>query len=118
MKKYVIIAGVNGAGKSIFYSLVPKFTEYKKINLDDVVREIGDWKNTADVIKAGGHGINEIDIERRYKESLNNFKIVIDKCDLVAMYDNTESFRRFAFYRKGKLARLSSKVPEWFSLIS
>lgn len=53
MKRYVILAGVNGAGKSTLFSLIPSIGEIEKINLDEVVRQIGDWKNTQDVIKAG-----------------------------------------------------------------
>ncbi len=183
MKKYVVLAGVNGAGKSTFYSSTNKFSEFKKINLDDVVREIGNWRNAADIVKAGkivisnineyfregvsfsqettlcgksilnniekarqlgyviemhyvgvdsadiaknrvanrvangGHGISEEDIERRYIESFENLKFVLPECDLVALYDNTESFRRFALYKKGKQVRLSSRVPIWFKKI-
>ena len=53
MKRYVIIAGVNGAGKSTLYSLEDIFSKIEKINLDEVVREIGDWRNVFDVISAG-----------------------------------------------------------------
>ncbi len=52
MKRYVIIAGVNGAGKSTFYSAEEAFSDIEKINLDETVREIGDWKNPDDVTKA------------------------------------------------------------------
>lgn len=180
MKKYIILAGVNGAGKSTFYSSTNKFSRYNKINLDEVVREIGDWRNTADVVKAGkiviermnqffihdesfsqettlcgksiikniekakqlgyevelhyvgvnsvdiakervanrvangGHGISEEDIERRYVESFENLKCIIGSCDWVAVYDNTDIFRRIAIYKKGKQVRLSSRVPDWF----
>ena len=53
MKKYILIAGVNGAGKSTLFSSETVFNEYEKINLDEVVRKIGNWQNEADVIKAG-----------------------------------------------------------------
>ncbi len=53
MKKYILIAGVNGAGKTTMYSSLGSFDNYEKINLDEVVRGIGSWKNSADVIKAG-----------------------------------------------------------------
>jgi predicted ABC-type ATPase len=53
MKKYVLLAGVNGAGKSTFFSLVPSLSKIEKINLDDTVREIGDWRNAAVVARAG-----------------------------------------------------------------
>ena len=53
MKRYVLLAGVNGAGKSTLFSLIPSLAEIEKINLDETVREIGDWQNPHDVIKAG-----------------------------------------------------------------
>jgi len=181
VKKYVILAGVNGAGKSTLYSLVPKFAEYIKINLDDEVRQVGDWRNVSDVYKAskiilaklrdafengqslcqettlcgktiirsierakeegyvielhyvglnsadlakdrvanrvkhGGHGISDEDIERRYVESKQNLKYIIPKCDLAVIYDNTDSFRRFALYKRGELIRISSRVPDWYN---
>ena len=53
MKKYILIAGVNGAGKTTMYTSLGSFDGYEKINLDEVVRSIGNWKNPADVVKAG-----------------------------------------------------------------
>ncbi|SDB37693.1 Predicted ABC-type ATPase [Pseudobutyrivibrio sp. YE44] len=180
MKEYIILAGVNGAGKSTYFSLDSRFMKYEKINLDDIVREMGDWRDTTNVVNAGkivisrmnhyysdgisfsqettlcgksilrnidkakqlgylvemhyvgvdsvdiakarvanrvakgGHGIAEADIERRYIESFENLKLVLSKCDLVSLYDNTDSFRRIAIYKKGKQVRVSSRVPEWF----
>lgn len=52
MKKYVVIAGVNGAGKSTFFSTEAPLSDIVKINLDDEVRRIGDWRNMDDVLKA------------------------------------------------------------------
>lgn len=60
MKRYVVIAGVNGAGKSTFYSTEGLFDDIEKINLDETVREIGDWKNTSDVMRAGKIVIQKI----------------------------------------------------------
>lgn len=183
MKRYVIIAGVNGAGKSTLFSIVSSFKDIEKINLDEVVREIGDWRNMRDVVSAGkiminrmnsyfsegisfsqettlcgksilnniekaknlgyvielhyvglesvdlakervkhrvahgGHGIPDEDIERRYVESFDNFKKIINLCDLVAVYDNTESIRRFAIFKDGKCVRISSRVPMWYEHI-
>ena len=53
MKRYILIAGVNGAGKTTFYSTEEKFGDLIKINFDETVRSIGDWKNAADIKKAG-----------------------------------------------------------------
>jgi predicted ABC-type ATPase len=68
-------------------------------------------------VMQGGHGIPDEDIERRYVETLENLKIVLPLCDVAAIYDNTEKFRRFAIYKEGKCVRVSSRVPEWFHKI-
>ncbi len=180
MKKYVIIAGVNGAGKSTLYQSNEALKNMPRINTDEIVKGLGDWKNPADVFKAGkiavkkmneyltsgisfnqettlcgktivrnilkakeqgyiielhyvgvdslqiakervkyrvehgGHGIPEKDIEKRYIETFKQLNVILDKCDLAAFYDNTESFRRFAICRNGELIRISHKVPKWF----
>ena len=63
----------------------------------------------------GGHGVNEADIERRYKESYVNFWSVLPLCNLVAVYDNSETIRRFAIYKDGILVRQSHNIPDWFT---
>lgn len=60
MKRYVLIAGVNGAGKSTLYQSIDELKELKRINTDEIVREIGSWKNMADVVEAGKIAINRI----------------------------------------------------------
>ena len=65
-------------------------------------------------VEHGGHGIADEDVERRYVETLKSLKIVLPQCDLAAIYDNTESFRRFAIYKDGKCVRISNRVPEWY----
>ena len=62
----------------------------------------------------GGHGIPDKDVERRYKESLDNLKKIIHKCNWVILYDNTKAFKRFAVYENGKLRSLSENLPEWY----
>ena len=41
MKKYVVIAGVNGAGKSTLYQMYEEFKDMPRINVDEIVRDIG-----------------------------------------------------------------------------
>ncbi len=53
MKKYVIIAGVNGVGKSTLYQTDDNLKGLSRVNVDEIVREIGDWRNTGDVFTAG-----------------------------------------------------------------
>ena len=55
-------------------------------------------------VEHGGHGIPEVDVERRYEESFARLNMLKDKCDLVVLYDNTESFIRFAIYKNGNTA--------------
>lgn len=180
MKRYVLLAGVNGAGKTTLFSLISSLAEINKINFDETVREIGDWRDNKAVVQAGkivitqinknfeggvsfsqestlcgksilrniqrakklgyvvemhyvglnnpdiakervrirvkqgGHGISDEDIERRYVETLKNLKVVLPQCDLAAIYDNTEGFRRFAIYKNGKCVRKSSRIPMWY----
>ena len=85
--------------------------EMHYIGLDSV--EIAK-ERVAKRVSQGGHGVAEADIERRYIASLEAFWRVLPLCNLVAVYDNTEDFRRFAIYKDGSLVRLSHKVPKWF----
>lgn len=183
MKKYVIIAGVNGAGKSTLYQINDNLKNMPRVNVDEIVRDIGDWRNIRDVFSAGriavekisqylsdgisfnqettlcgksiiknimkakelgyfielhyvgvdsaqiaknrvrhrvengGHGIPEKDIEKRYVETFQQLNSIIKECNLIAFYDNTESFRRFAICKNGELVRISQNVPAWFSKV-
>ena len=60
MKKYIIIAGVNGAGKSTLYQMYDEFKEMPRVNVDELVRDIGDWKNARDVFTAGKIAVKNI----------------------------------------------------------
>lgn len=62
----------------------------------------------------GGHGIPEEIVIKRYKETFINLKKVLPLCNLISLYDNTDSFRRFAIYKNGELVRLSRNLPEWY----
>jgi len=53
MKRFVLIAGVNGSGKTTLYTMISSLQEIESINLDVIVREIGDWRNPEDIIIAG-----------------------------------------------------------------
>lgn len=180
MKKYILIAGVNGAGKSTLYQSLDSLKSMERINTDELVKSLGDWRNISDVVSAGklaikkinslleqgisfnqettlcgktiiknielakalgyeielhyvgiesaeiakqrikyrvehgGHGIPDADVERRYRESFEQLNIIMDKCDLVIFYDNTESFNRFAIRREGKIYLITEEIPKWF----
>lgn len=53
MKKYVIIAGVNGAGKSTLYQINDNLKNMPRVNVDEIVRDFGDWREIRDVFLAG-----------------------------------------------------------------
>ena len=108
MKKYVVIAGVNGAGKSTLYQMYEEFKDMPRINVDEIVRDIGNWKNPRDVFAAGKVAVKNIN---KYLEEGITFNQETTLCG------NSEQFRRFAIYKAGNLVRLSQNVPKWFSKI-
>ena len=60
MKKYVIFAGVNGAGKTTLYQTNKEYLDLPRINLDEIVRDIGSWKNSKDISEAGKIAVRDI----------------------------------------------------------
>lgn len=66
-------------------------------------------------VSKGGHGIPDIDVERRYIKSFERLKEIISLCDLIVLYDNTKNFNRFAIYKEGKLFDLSDNRPDWYN---
>ncbi|EPS48965.1 putative ATPase [Clostridium botulinum A1 str. CFSAN002368] len=54
-------------------------------------------------VSKGGHGIPDKDIERRYYDSLNNLNNVIEMCDEVNIYDNTEILREIIYLKNDKI---------------
>lgn len=62
MKKYVLFAGVNGAGKSVFYqTMEAEIANMPRVNTDEIVKSFGSWQNFSDVIKAGKIAIQQIE---------------------------------------------------------
>ena len=53
------------------------------------------------------------DIERRYYDSLKNLNDVIEICDEVNIYDNTEVLREVIYLKKGKVIWRDKKIPNW-----
>lgn len=64
-------------------------------------------------VSKGGHGIPDKDIERRYYDSLKNLKDVIDICDEVNIYDNSEVLREVIYLQNGKIIWRNKKIPNW-----
>ena len=65
----------------------------------------------------GGHGIPDKDVERRYVESLENFKKVLSLVDVATVYDNTIKFKQIAVYTNGDLITVKDNPPEWFKSV-
>ncbi len=68
-------------------------------------------------VEAGGHGIPDVDVERRYKESLQKLKEVIPMCHKVELYDNTEKFRKIATIKNNRIVYLTDDIPQWAKLV-
>ena len=64
-------------------------------------------------VSKGGHGIADSDIERRYYDSLNNLNTIIEICDEVNIYDNTEVLKEVMYLRSGKIVWRDNEMPKW-----
>ena len=53
MKKYEIFAGVNGAGKSTLYATKDIPAGDFRVNTDEILRKLGDWRDEYLFMKAG-----------------------------------------------------------------
>ncbi|SDP78821.1 hypothetical protein SAMN04488529_11738 [Clostridium gasigenes] len=62
-------------------------------------------------MKKGGHGVPDDTIERRYYESLKNLNKVIEICDEINMYDNTDMFREIIDFKNGNIIWKDKNIP-------
>ena len=85
---------------------------YVSVENVDIAKE-----RVAHRVSVGGHGIPEEDIERRYTETFENLNKILNDCDRISFYDNTNEFERFAVIEDGKLVVLVEDVPGWFGKI-
>ena len=106
MKKYILIAGVNGAGKSTLYRTLESLQQMKRVN--SVIKNIEYAKShgykveihyvgvesveiakerIAYRVEHGGHGIPDVDVERRYIESFKQLNKIKAKCDLIVLFN-------------------------------
>ncbi len=60
MKKYEIFAGVNGAGKSTLYATKHVSAKEYRVNTDEILRNLGDWRDTSLLAKAGKEAVIRI----------------------------------------------------------
>ena len=89
-----------------------KSNKYDKIYFKEVVKyykslfSFSLWENVKERVRfrvsIGGNGITDEDIERRYYDLLNNLKEIIEICDEINIYDNTEMFREIIDFQNGK----------------
>lgn len=68
-------------------------------------------------VSQGGHGIPDIDVERRYTESFSKLKQILPLCNIAILYDNTRSFESVAVYKDGVLCDLTGEPPEWYQAL-
>lgn len=57
---YTIYAGVNGAGKSSLYYTDPHMAKQKRVNVDEMVQKLGDWRENKVQIEASKQAVREI----------------------------------------------------------
>lgn len=60
MKKYILIAGVNGAGNFTLYQTLESLKGIERVNTDEIVKSFGDWSSLPDVLKAGKIAVSKI----------------------------------------------------------
>lgn len=97
MKKYVIYAGVNGAGKSTLYNTNAIYN-IPRVNSDEILREFGDWKNAADMMKASKIAVQKTN---EYMSKGVSFNQETTLCG-------------HSILKNGQLCVLSRSVPNWF----
>ena len=77
MKRYILFAGCNGVGKSTLYQTNDMFQNMPRVNMDEIVREFGSWKNEADAFKAGKIAIRKI---AKYFDEGDSFNQEVTLC--------------------------------------
>lgn len=62
----------------------------------------------------GGHNISDEAVERRYFQSLENFKKLLELCTYIELFDNSLYFRRILQIEGGKIILLEeNNLPLW-----
>ena len=63
-KTYTIIAGINGAGKTSLYDVIrsdPHIVLGERINIDEIVRRYGDWRDSLLQVRAARQAMHMIE---------------------------------------------------------
>lgn len=95
MPRYVLFAGVNGAGKTTMYHTNPEYKKMDRINNDEILRSFGgDWRNKQDEKKAA---LLAVSIE---KELLDNKKSFCKETVLAGKgaLSNIKMYKGFGYY--------------------
>lgn len=103
-----IVRNIKKARQEGFYVVM----NYIGVDNPDIAKE----RVKSRVLK-GGHGIPEEAIERRYYESLDNLKEVLDICNEINIYDNTNKFKHVAYICDGIIKWKRDITPKWSSHI-
>jgi predicted ABC-type ATPase len=98
--KSIITAKENGYTVKMFY-----------VGLENVDMSI---ERVAARVQKGGHGIPEDVLRRRFGASVENLKRVVELCDKVTIYDNSENFKLIATFKNGKIIERSDAGVKWF----
>lgn len=99
-----IINNINKAKQSGFYVVM----NYIGVESIDIAKE-----RVVIRVSKGGHSIPDDAIERRYYDSLNNLLNLIDVCDEINIYDNTDIFKLVGSIKNGNVIWRDKKVPSW-----
>ena len=124
MKKYIVLGGVNGAGKSTLYQVSDNLKKMPRVNTDEIVKELGDWRNLSDVLKAGKIAVRLIDEYFSKGVSFNQESTLCGK-SIIKKFQESKAVRlyyrvtlcgcRFCRNCKTKSGRKSSKWWTWNS---
>ena len=93
MKKYVLVAGTNGVGKSTLYETQDSLKNILRVNTDEIVRSFGNWQNVSDVVKAGRIAVQMI---QDYFESGRTFSQETTLCGH-SIISNIEKARKLGY---------------------
>ncbi len=65
-------------------------------------------------VKAGGHGIDENTVRKRFDSMPKSLGEILPLCDAASFYDNTLRFRRIALTKGNVVFDCDVDVPKWF----
>lgn len=85
----LVLAGPNGSGKSTITAYIDP-----QINISRIESRVA----------LGGHNVEKIKVIDRYYKSINNIKELLDICDIMHVYDNTETPTRIIRKHKEDLS--------------